>query len=416
MRPTCGLRSPLISLLLLALLLGLASPALAQDPPALEAQVVADFPTSITFKLRAQGQESITRAVLRYRLERESCFEEIIERHPSYTPAPRAEVSWVWDMRKSGGLPPGAMLTYEWLVSDAQGHRAATPPRFFSFADTRHPWKGVGSGKVALLWYEGNEAFARRLLEAASGAMERLRADTGVEIEQGVRVFIYNGSAALREARVFPQEWEGGVAFPDYGVAALGVAPPQLAWGERAVAHELAHLAIFQASDSCFMDPPPWLSEGIAMWAEGRMEASFSSRLRKAIEEDRLISVRSLSSSFPPDTEAALLSYAQSYSLVDFLVRSYGREKVAPLLRTIGQGHTADEALLQVYGFDSRGLEERWRKDIGAKPAPAPGPSPLLPDPPPPLPGLPGLPLAILVAGGLLLSLSWTLLRKQPKG
>ena len=64
------------------------------------------------------------------------------------------------------------------------------------------------------------------------------------------------------------------------------------------------------------------------------------------------------------------LSYAQSFSLTNFLIQTYGREKMTALLVALRDGMTADDALQQTYGFDIDGLEDAWRESIGAKPRP----------------------------------------------
>jgi len=56
------------------------------------------------------------------------------------------------------------------------------------------------------------------------------------------------------------------------------------------------------------------------MYNEGEPDPVFQSSLEKAILEDELISVRSLCSPFSAETEKARLSYAQSYSLVEYLL------------------------------------------------------------------------------------------------
>ena len=55
------------------------------------------------------------------------------------------------------------------------------------------------------------------------------------------------------------------------------------------------------------------------------------------------------------------LSYAQSYSLVEFLITSYGQGKMLELLNTFKQGSSYDGALEKVYGFDMDGLNTLWR-------------------------------------------------------
>jgi hypothetical protein len=72
--------------------------------------------------------------------------------------------------------------------------------------------------------------------------------------------------------------------------------------------------------------------------------------------------VRSLASPFSAYAGEAALSYAESYSLVEFLTSSYGQDKMFSLLSTFREGATYDGALEKVYGFDMDGLDERWRE------------------------------------------------------
>jgi hypothetical protein len=53
----------------------------------------------------------------------------------------------------------------------------------------------------------------------------------------------------------------------------------------------------------------------------------------------------------------ANLSYAESYSIIEFLVDSYGQGKMSELLSTFKAGSTYDGALLKVYVFDMDGLD-----------------------------------------------------------
>jgi hypothetical protein len=102
--------------------------------------------------------------------------------------------------------------------------------------------------------------------------------------------------------------------------------------------------------------------------------------LDKAISEDALISVQTISSNFPANAVEAELSYAESYSLVQFLIQHYGHEKMLSLLRVFKQGSTYDNALEEVYGFDTTGLDNLWRQSLGLGPRQAtPTPQPTSP-------------------------------------
>ncbi|MGB8708085.1 MAG: peptidase MA family metallohydrolase, partial [Dehalococcoidia bacterium] len=150
-----------------------------------------------------------------------------------------------------------------------------------------------------------------------------------------------------------------------YGIIAIGIPTNELDWGKGALAHELGHMVTHQITFSPYgANLPFWLDEGLAMYAEGKPDPYLVSVLEKAITQHNLISVRSLASPFSALTEQAYISYAESQSLVPFLIQNYGRDKMLQLLNLFKEGSTYDEALTQVYGFDQDGLDAQWQRYI----------------------------------------------------
>ena len=98
------------------------------------------------------------------------------------------------------------------------------------------------------------------------------------------------------------------------------------------------------------------------MYAEGEMESVYRNYLTQAIALDSLISVRTLSSPFSAYADKSYLSYAQSLSLVEFLIDSYGQEKMFELLSVFRQGSNYDDAFMSVYSFDMDGLNSLWQE------------------------------------------------------
>jgi len=282
-------------------------------------------------------------------------------------PNTSVDAEWTWDMRKIRGLPPGSTVKYWWVVEDAKGERLETAPIQVQFDDNRYPWRSLAEDMVTIYWYEGEKSFAQELMTTAQQALNRLAEDTGAHLEKPVNIYIYAGAQDLQGAMIFPQEWTGGVAFTRFGTISIGIAPNDLSWGKRAMAHELAHLVIHQMTFNPYIDLPTWLNEGLAMYAEGALEPVYTALLNKAIAEGSLISVRSLSSPFSAFAEEAALSYAQSYSLVEFLINDYGSDKMLELLNTFEQGSGYDEALARVYGFDMDVLNTLWRDYVTAQ-------------------------------------------------
>lgn len=323
-----------------------------------------DFPNSLTFTLEAQSSHQISDIELRYQINKVTAAPIITSITPEFTPDINVVTSWTWDTRKSS-LPPGAQINFKWIVTNAAQDEVESEITTLTFEDSRHSWNEIAEGDVRLFWYEGNEAFAQELMEAAQSALDKLAQDTGAHLEKTVLIYIYANTDELQDALIFPQKWTGGLAFTDYGITAIGISPEQLDWGKRTIAHELTHLVVRQVTYSPLGDVPTWLNEGLAMYAEGDLRNDMKGALEKAASSDTLFSIRSLGGSFPADPKDALLAYSQSYSIVTFLIENFGSEKMLALLEVFKTGSSYDDALLEVYGFDVYGLNAVWIDSLG---------------------------------------------------
>lgn len=360
-------KSVLLPLVFLLLVGVLPCQVQAQEEISASSTVQGEFPTSLTFGITAESPGNITRIILCYRVRKITTARVTTLIELEFEQAPEVEASWEWDMRRST-LPPGAEVEYSWRVEDAFGNELVTDWEVVEFDDDRYSWSSLVEGEVTIFWYRGAPSFSGQLMEAAQEALVKLAEDTGAHLDQGVEVYIYASSAELREAMVYPQEWMGAVAFCEYGTIAIGVAPEDVAWGRRTMTHELAHLVTYQMTSNPYADIPRWLDEGLSMYAEGDLEPTFGVFFDWAISEDSLLSVQTLSSNFPADPDEARLSYAESYSLVEFLIDDYGSDKMLQLLEVFKRGSTYDGALEEVYGFDTFGLDNRWRLSLGLEP------------------------------------------------
>ena len=350
----------------------------AQEAISASYTTTVEFPTSITFNISAESNYNITQVILDYKINMITNVTVTTEVEPEFKPAPDVQTSWEWDTQQES-LPPGAEIQYSWKIEGAEGHEFETPWTTVRFDDDRYRWKSLSEGNISLFWYKGDQSFAQDLLDTANEALNMLSRDTGASLEQAVEIYIYANSDDLRGALINAQEWTGGVSFSEFGILAIGIAPDNLAWGEGAMVHELTHLVTYQMTFNPYSNIPTWLNEGLSMYAEGPLDPIFKSLLDKAISEDALISVQTISSNFPANAVEAELSYAESYSLVQFLIQHYGHEKMLSLLRVFKQGSTYDNALEEVYGLDTTGLDNLWRHSLGLGPrqaTPTPQPTP----------------------------------------
>lgn len=338
--------------------------------------VTVNFPSQAVFTVRAESSAEIVDVRLDYQVDKMNYADVVSEVWANFTPGDKVDATWTWDM-KNASLPPGAEVTYWWKIKDAAGNQLETSPEVMHFDDGRYSWQSLTgtipqSGELTLFWYEGSDSFAQQLMNSCEEGLTRLTQEIGAYPGRPIKIYVYASTADLQGAMIFSDEWTGGVAFTDFGIVAIGISPSELDWGEGALVHELTHLIVRQATFSPYGQLPVWLDEGLAMYNEGPLDASFVSSLDTAIADNSLISVRTLCSPFSTYSDKADLSYAESYSLVKYLLDNYGQAKMLDLLSALKQGNTYDEALTEVYGFDMAGLDANWRATLTADPADQP--------------------------------------------
>jgi len=353
-----------------ALLVAVLSPATLQAQDGITVSkntVVIGFPTSIGFSLAAASDSEITDIRLHYTTNRQSFAQVTSEVYIDFARASSVDIYWTLDMARLGGLPTGITIDYWWTLANADGNRLQTEAIRINYDDNRYVWKSLIQGDITLYWYNGDQAFAGELMGATQAALVRLQEDTGAHLTQAIDLYIYASAEDLRASMINSSEWTGGVAFTRYNTISIGIASYNLAWGKRAIIHELAHMVTHQITFNPYSAIPTWLNEGLSMYAEGDLDSVYRTALLRAIAEETLISVRGLSSPFSTFTTLSYQSYAQSYSLVSFLISEYGQDSMFQLLGTFKQGASYDDAFLSVYGFNLDDLNDLWRDYVTAR-------------------------------------------------
>jgi hypothetical protein len=373
-----------ISILLLFLLLvsGPAAPAHAQSGIQLVSdEATLQFPQTATFQAEFTSSANITAVTLEYGVDQLTCGTVVAKAFPEITPSTDVKAEWTWDMRQSGSLLPGATLWWQWTVTDANGTQFTSPQKTILWLDNIHNWKTITGGKINLHYYDGDASFGQALHDAAAQALTRLTQEVGLGTDTSVDIYIYANTNDLKESILYEPAWIGGQASPQTNTVIIGVSTDQLDWGKSTEAHELTHVLVGHLTFSCLGFVPTWLNEGLAMYGEGGPQAAEQTQFDQAKANNQLLSVESLTGGFSEESDRATLSYTESFNIVNFLVKTYGRDKMTALLLQLRDGATIDDALQSVYEFDVNGLEDAWRTSIGAAPRvgtsnPTPVPTP----------------------------------------
>lgn len=320
-----------------------------------------DFPTSVIFTLNLDSAENIARVKLHYGTNRDTCGKVSAMAYPEFTTGSSAQARWEWDMRPSGGEPPGTKIWWQWELIDKQGNSDFTDKKEILWLDDIHDWKLLEEGLIRFHYYESNASYGATLKNAAVSALNRLGNDIGMVPDQPVDLYIYSSTQDMRDAVFYEPGWTGGLAYPEYNILIIGIDPSELDWGQSTEAHELTHVLVGDYTFSCLGSTPTWLNEGLAVYGEGGPSSDETSFFNQNVKSDTLLSFNILSGGFAEDSNTADLSYSQSYYMVDYLIQTYGKEKMLALLQGIKAGDAIDDALQSTYGFDLAGFQDEWR-------------------------------------------------------
>jgi len=129
-----------IALIITALLLLLSPSLVAAETgiTVIASDVEIDFPSRAVFTLEAESSADIADVRLYYQVNKMNYVEVVSEGWADFTPANKVTARWVWDMRQAS-LPPGAEVTYWWVIEDADVKNLQTSPEIMHFDDDRFP-------------------------------------------------------------------------------------------------------------------------------------------------------------------------------------------------------------------------------------------------------------------------------------
>ncbi len=132
---------------------------------------------------------------------------------------------------------------------------------------------------------------------------------------------------------------------------------------EDTLKHELAHLALKSPKPI-----PRWFDEGIAQWVAGGFNEFYplkgEKNLKAALTSDRLIPFWRLERAFPSDRQGLTLAYEQSKSIVEFLIKRYGRDRLYRLINELQAGRDFAVAFRSVYSVEFRKIVRRWKAEV----------------------------------------------------
>lgn len=348
-----------------AVLALIAMVRLAQPEPAsaLELVVVAqtveaDFPTGLTLDLDYETEQPIDEAYVLYTLANENISSEVAA---ELAVDGSSEASAMIDMERAF-VPAGVDVTYRWRLVGADDAEIVTEPTTITWRDDRFDWERSASEDIEVFGYSGGESLRADVLSSAQETVDRLSDDFGVTIEHPLRIWLYankkdfDGTLASNS-----QEWAAGAAYPDLQLILAVIPENRPSELGRIIPHEVSHQLLAIATDNPYNMPATWLDEGIAVRNQTNGTSHMGPVVATAKRDERLLPLTTLNYSFPFDPKGASLAYAQSFSVVTYLVETYGESAIAAIAAAYRAGSTHDDAVKAGIGRDVAQLDAEWQ-------------------------------------------------------
>ncbi|HEY7467565.1 MAG TPA: peptidase MA family metallohydrolase [Dehalococcoidia bacterium] len=329
------------------------------------------FPDGLQFTLFTASDANITDVRLRFRILPFGVNATI---RPNCTTGSTVNCTANVGSSRESYMVPGAGIVYYWEITDASGARLVTEEQTTTYEDRRFEWQTIEDGNISVHYYFGDLASQQSVLKTARETLDRFSQLEGTTIDFPVKIWVYRTAAEMAPA-VASRRGQG----PDTSIQTLGeVGAADTALVSRdqtfldIVRHELAHIVTGRATRNHITEIPIWINEGLSTYAQKALLPSEEQALALAIQRNRVLPITSLNASARGSANDVSIFYAQSGSIIAYLVNTHGDEKFAAFIAALAND-TTDKAMQAVYGFDQTGLENLWRKAVGLPEIGAPG-------------------------------------------
>jgi len=323
------------------------------------------FPDGLQFTLFTASDANITDVRLRFRILPFGVNASI---KPNCTTGSTVNCTANVGSSRESYMVPGAGIVYYWEITDASGARLVTDEQTTTYEDQRFEWQSIEDGNLSVHYYFGDLASQQTVLKTARETIDRFSELENTTVDFPVKIWVYRTAAEMAPA-VASRRGQG----PDTSIQTLGeVGAADTALVSRdttfmdVVRHELAHIVTGAAvrTHKYIVDIPTWINEGISVFAQTGLLPSEEQAFTLAIQRNRVLPITSLNASARGSSNDVSIFYAQSGSIIAYLVKTYGEAKFGEFIEAMA-GDTTDKALQKVYGFDQTGLENLWRKGVG---------------------------------------------------
>ncbi len=349
-------------------LVGLAAPqAWAAEPPPLAPQVRIVFGDSVTILLPLAELGPVQRVEIYLRPE------GMVDTYTADMVLDRNQARYEHPVQEKP-LPLFGQVFYWFKIYPAQGAPYQSPAFTFVYEDNRFAWQSRTVAPVQVYWYAGGADVAEMALNAAHIALKNafVQWQGRIATDRPLRIYIYASPRDLTSALATlpPELQDHETRLAQHTVLTYdGLSPQARAEQQRYIAHQVAHIVLYDTVGEGYVHLPWWLREGLAALAEPQAAATEYQVLQEAAAANQLYPLRDLcrEPTFATEDDERL-ARAEAGSFVAHVFARYGPAGLQRLLEVYTSGLGCEEGFQAALGASLTALEDDWRAAQGLFP------------------------------------------------
>lgn len=323
---------------------------------------------SMNFNLTADDLGGIKDVTLFFRLGTASDTYSVTT---PVVPGSPVDISYPLDLSQIQ-LLPFVSITYWWQINRVSGTPILVPEQVVSYVDDQFVWQQIvvtdeqGGGSIRIHWTGDDDTLGPVARDTVLDMLPKISRLIPIQQILPFDVYIYPSASDMNSAlRLAGRESDPGQSHPDLGVALVTVVNQETAGQELPgeLSRELVNLLLYQVFGRQSYDLPPWLTRGIAGVVRDERDMMLENTILSAVSTHSTIPLSELCAGAAIDND---LSWAQSESLVSYLVEVYGESAVKELVSAFAQGASCEAAFSRTIHQTPEQIETAWLRTQGS--------------------------------------------------
>ncbi len=229
-------------------------------------------------------------------------------------------------------------------------------------------WQIFTTPHFNLYYQEKDRLLASYIIERAEKDYKRIVLDIGIDPGISAKVYLAPNQKifkSLQPQGSKTQEWSVGVFYPGLNLILL-LSSKAYKQGrldlQKIMAHEITHFIIYNVTTDKGNNLPKWLHEGLAMYEAREWNWHHSLVMAQISISRSFLPLSSLEKGFPGENKSAERAYAQSMSLISYIINKHGSKSLYMIIKNLIGGMQTEEAFEDALGISLKNFEIQWHK------------------------------------------------------